>query len=61
MSHNMEFIYIYISHDVFAISHTMKVSTPFYKTTLMCVNAVESKYQLLNKCKLYFNLVVHQQ
>ena len=27
----------------------------------MCVDTVESKYQFLNKCKLLFNLVVHQQ
>ena len=26
----------------------------------MCVDAVESKYQLLNKCKLLFDLVIHQ-
>ena len=32
-----------------------------HKTVLMFVNAVESKYQLLNKCKLLFDLVVHQQ
>jgi hypothetical protein len=35
--------------------------TEAHKTTLMCVDAVESKYQLLNKCKLLFDLVVHQQ
>jgi hypothetical protein len=35
--------------------------TETHKTTLMCVDAVESKYQLLNKCKLLFDLVVHQQ
>jgi hypothetical protein len=35
--------------------------TEAHKTTLMCVNAVELKYQLLNKCKLLFDLVVHQQ
>ena len=31
------------------------------KTALMCINVVESKYQLLNKRKLLFDLVVHQQ
>ena len=43
-------------------------STPFWadgteahKIALMCVDAVESKYQLLEKCKLLFDLVVHQQ
>jgi hypothetical protein len=35
--------------------------TEAHKTALMCVDAVKSKYQLLNKCKLLFNLVVHQQ
>ena len=36
--------------------------TEAYKTALMCVDVVESKYQLLNKCKLLFDLVVrHQQ
>jgi hypothetical protein len=34
--------------------------TEAHKTTLMCVDAVESKYELLNKCEL-FDLVVHQQ
>ena len=33
--------------------------TEAYKTTLMCVDAVESKCQLLNKCKLLVDLVVH--
>ena len=32
-----------------------------HKVMLMCVNAVESKYQLLNKCKFLFDLVVHHQ
>ena len=32
-----------------------------HKIMLMCVDAAESKYQLLNKCKLLFDLVVHQQ
>ena len=27
----------------------------------MCVNAIESKYQLLNECELLFDLIVHQQ
>jgi hypothetical protein len=27
----------------------------------MCVDDVKSKYQLLNKCKLLFDLVAHQQ
>jgi hypothetical protein len=35
--------------------------TETHKAVLMCVNAVESKYQLLNKCKLLFDLVIHQQ
>jgi hypothetical protein len=35
--------------------------TEAHKTALMCVNAVKSKYQLFNKCKLLFDLVVHQQ
>ena len=35
--------------------------TKAHKTTLMCVDAVESKYQLLNKCKMLFDLVVHRQ
>jgi hypothetical protein len=35
--------------------------TEAHKTALMCINAVESKYQLLNKCKPIFDLVVHQQ
>ena len=33
--------------------------TKAHKTMLMCINADESKYQLLNKCKLFFDLVVH--
>jgi hypothetical protein len=32
-----------------------------HKIVSMCVDAVESKYQLLNKCKLLFDLVVHHQ
>jgi hypothetical protein len=35
--------------------------TEAHKIALMCVDAVESKYQLLNKCELLFDLVVHQQ
>jgi hypothetical protein len=35
--------------------------TKAHKTMLMCVDAVESKYQLLNKCKLLFDLIVHRQ
>ena len=35
--------------------------TKMHKIALMCVDTVESKYQLLNKCKLLFDLVVHQQ
>ena len=35
--------------------------TKAHKTAWMCVDAIESKYQLLNKCKLLFDLVVHQQ
>jgi hypothetical protein len=27
----------------------------------MCVDAVKSKYQVLNNCKMLFDLVVHQQ
>ena len=34
--------------------------TKVHKTMLMCVNAVEFRYQLLNKCKLLFDLVVYQ-
>ena len=35
--------------------------TEVHKTALMCVDVVEFRYQLLNKCKLLFDLVVHQQ
>ena len=35
--------------------------TEAHKTALMCVDTVESKYKLLNKCKLLFDLVVHHQ
>jgi hypothetical protein len=35
--------------------------TEAHKIPLMCVDAVESKYQLMNKCKLLFDLVVYQQ
>ena len=35
--------------------------TKGHKTALMCIDAVKSKYQLLNKCKLLFDLIVHQQ
>ena len=35
--------------------------TKAHETALLCVNAVESKYQLLNKCELLFDLVVRQQ
>jgi hypothetical protein len=35
------------------------IGTEVHKTALMCVNAVESKYQLLNKCKPLLDLVVH--
>jgi hypothetical protein len=35
--------------------------TKAHKTAFMCVDAVKSKYQLLNKYKLLFDLVVHQQ
>jgi hypothetical protein len=35
--------------------------TKAHKTILMCINTVESKYQLLYKCKFLFDLVVHQQ
>ena len=35
--------------------------TEVYKTALMCVDIIESKYQLLNKCKLLFDLGVHHQ
>ena len=33
--------------------------TEAHENALMCVNTVKSKYQLLNKCKLLFDLVVH--
>ena len=32
-----------------------------HKTALMCVDAIEPKYELLNKCELLFDSVVHQQ
>ena len=35
--------------------------TKAHKIVLMCVDTIESKYQLLNMCKLLFDLVVHQQ
>ena len=35
--------------------------TKAHKAVLMCVDTVESKYQLLNKCKLLFDLVVHHE
>jgi hypothetical protein len=35
--------------------------TEAHKTAMMCVDAIKSKYQLFNKCKLLFDLVVHQQ
>jgi hypothetical protein len=35
--------------------------TKTHKTALMCIDAVESKYQTLNKCKILFDLVVLQQ
>ena len=35
--------------------------TETHKITFMCVDAVESKYQLLNKCKLVFDLIIHHQ
>ena len=35
--------------------------TEAHKIVLMCVDAVESKYQLLNKCNLLFDLVIYQQ
>jgi hypothetical protein len=35
--------------------------TKAHKIVLMCVDAVEFNYQLLNKCKLLFDLIVHQQ
>jgi hypothetical protein len=35
--------------------------TEAHKTALLCVDVVESKYQLLNKCKLVFDLIVPQQ
>ena len=35
--------------------------TKAHKTTLMYVNAVESKFQVLNKFKVLFDLVIHQQ
>ena len=36
-------------------------ATEAHKIALMCIDVVESKYQLLNKFKLLFDLVVHQQ
>jgi hypothetical protein len=35
--------------------------TEAHKTALMCINTIEFNYQLLNKCKPLFDLVVHQQ
>jgi hypothetical protein len=35
--------------------------TEAHKIALMCVDAVEFKYHLLNKCKLLFDLIVHHQ
>ena len=35
--------------------------TEAYKNALMCVDAIESKYQLINKCEVLFDLVVHQE
>ena len=35
--------------------------TEVHEITLMCVDAIESKYQLLSKWKLSFDLVVHHQ
>ena len=35
--------------------------TEAHKTALMCIDAVKFKYQLVNKYKLLFELVVHQQ
>jgi hypothetical protein len=35
--------------------------TEEHKTALICIDTVESKYRLLNKCKVLFDLVVHQQ
>ena len=35
--------------------------TKAHKIVLMCIDAIKSKYQLSNKCKLLFDLVVHQQ
>ena len=35
--------------------------TKVHKTAMMCIDTVESTYQLLNKCKLLFDSVVHQQ
>jgi len=35
--------------------------TKTHKTTLMCVDDAKFKYQLLNKCKLLFDSVIHQQ
>jgi hypothetical protein len=35
--------------------------TEAHKTALMCIDAVESRYQSLNKCKLLFDLILHQQ
>jgi hypothetical protein len=35
--------------------------TEVHKTAMMCVDAVKSKYHLLKKCKLLFDLVVHKE
>ena len=35
--------------------------TKVHKTALMCVDTVESNYEMLNKCKQLLDLVVQQQ
>ena len=35
--------------------------TKAHKIVLMCVDIIESKCQLSNKCKLLFDLVVHHE
>ena len=41
--------------------HFRADGTKAHKTALMCVDAVESKYQSLNKFKLLFDSIVHHQ
>jgi hypothetical protein len=48
-------------HGIYVLEGAQILPQFQIKVTLMCIDTVESKYQLLNKCKLLFDLVVHQQ